>query len=321
MEAEISNYKDLIDDETWAFIEQTQLWYPPGTTNYSIERQREIYDSMCSVFYRGRSASVKTQDSVLESSEHRVNIRHYSKVSVTSDSRSALLVYFHGGGFVVGSLQSHDDICSEICDRTNCEVVSVDYRLVPEYCHPAAFNDALHAVEHLSENQSLPLILCGDSAGGNLAAAVAHKCRGSAGEIIGQVLIYPTLGGDTTSGSYVTHAQAPMLTTSEVEYYMSLRCGSAIVLNDPYLTPLQDVDFNGLPPTVVISAECDPLSDDGRHYCDHINNTGGQAFWIEEAGLVHGYLRARYTVARAADSFDTMLDWITMLSRRQWPTG
>ncbi len=311
-------YKDLIDEETHAFIRETESWYPPDTTSNSIRQQREIYNAMCQAFYAGQVAGVSARDDTIQSSEHTIPVRHYSQLTRADTNHKTQLVYFHGGGFVVGGLQSHDDICSEICAATGITVTSVDYRLSPEHPHPAAFNDALATVKTLFQIHSAPLILCGDSAGGNLAACVAHAVREQPIRIAGQVLIYPGLGGDMQSGSYITHAHAPMLTTEEVEFYASIRSpgrspGSKSK-GDTTLAPLHDTDFGNLPRTVVFSAECDPLCDDGRHYCDAINAAGGNAEWFKEQGLVHGYLRARHTVTRAKDSFERIVTSIKTMA-------
>ena len=112
----------------------------------------------------------------------------------------------------------------------------------------------------------VPIVLCGDSAGGNLAAAVSHATRGHAVRPVGQVLIYPGLGGDRSKGSYVTHAEAPMLTVRDLEFYKHVRTGGVDLTGDITLSPLADADFANLPPTVLITAECDPLSSDGEAY-------------------------------------------------------
>lgn len=165
----------------------------------------------------------------------------------------------------------------------------------------------------------LPVVLCGDSAGGNLAAAVSHTVRGDDRQPIGQVLIYPGLGGATDRGSYLTHAQAPMLTTRDTLYYAEIRGGGFNWSTDPRFAPLADPDFSGLPDTVVISAECDPLSDDGRHYCQRVSAAGGKAIWNNEPGLVHGYLRARHTVTRARSSFRRICTAVHLLGQGRWP--
>jgi acetyl esterase len=229
-----------------------------------------------------------------------------------------MVLYIHGGGFILGGLDSHDDVCAELCARTGFEVVSVDYRLAPEHLHPAAFDDALHAFEWAAKTYDGPVLLCGDSAGGNLCAAVAHATRGHAKRPIGQVLIYPGLGGDRSRGSYVTHAQAPMLTIRDLEFYKHIRTGGADGTGDITLSPLADTDFTNLPPTVLITAQCDPLSSDGEAYRDRVLAAGGHATWFEEPGLVHGYLRARHTAGRARASFSRIVEAVSVLGSGNW---
>src|SRR5690606_16955133 len=120
----------------------------------------------------------------------------------------------------------------------------------PEHLHPAAFDDALAAFEWALERYAQPILLCGDSAGGNLAAAVSHATRGHQLRPVGQVLIYPALGGDQSKGSYVRHAEAPMLTLRDLEFYKDIRTGGADITGDITYMPLQDADFSNLPPTV-----------------------------------------------------------------------
>jgi acetyl esterase len=133
------------------------------------------------------------------------------------------------------------------------------------------------------------------------------------------VLIYPVLGGDRSRGSYLAHAEAPMLTLRDVAYYEMVRTGGHAVTDDPTLMPLTDTDFSGLPPTVVVSAECDPLSSDGEAYCERIRAAGGKAVWFNEAGLVHGYLRARHSVGRARESFNRIVSALDALAYGCWP--
>ena len=293
------DYDSVIDAETRAFIRETDSWYPPETASYSIERQRAIYDEMCRAFHRSYPPGLGVEDRAFGSVPCRVYLPA-GKVPAT-------VVYFHGGGFVVGGLHSHDDVCAEIASGCGVRVVSVDYRLAPEHRHPAAFDDAMAASRAVAAGFDGPLVLAGDSAGGNLAAACAHALRGTVAPA-GVVLIYPGLGGDMTTGSYQTHAHAPMLTLADVEFYKDIRLPpDGARLPDPTLAPLADTDFSGLPPVAIFTAQCDPLADDGPAYAARIVAAGGQARCTEEAGLVHGYLRARRTVGRAADSFARIL--------------
>lgn len=307
----MADYSTLIDAATWDFIRITDAAYPPDTASLTIADQRRIYDGMCRQFHRGYPPGVTAQDCTFGD----VPCRHYAGSGGT-------VVYFHGGGFVVGGLHSHDDVCAEIAGATGLHVVSVDYRLCPEHTHPAAFDDALAATRAIAASLPAPLILAGDSAGGNLAAAVAHAAgRNGALGIAGQVLIYPGLGGARDTGSYITHAQAPMLTTADVEFYARTRHAGAEPVGDATAAPLQDTDFTGLPPTIAIAAECDPLQDDSTAYAAAITAAGGRAVAFVEPGLVHGYLRARATVPRAAASFARITAALTALASGTWPYG
>lgn len=302
------DYDTLIDPATWAFIRATDAAYPPDTATLSIADQRAIYDRMCRAFHRGYPPGVTATDRAFGG----VPCRHYP-------GSDATVIYFHGGGFVVGGLHSHDDICAEIRATTGFHVVSVDYRLCPEHPHPAAFHDALAATRTISATLTRPILLAGDSAGGNLAAATAHATRGEDLGIAGQILIYPGLGGDSDARSYITHATAPMLTRDDVLFYARIRHAGTEPAPDPSFAPLSDSDFSGLPPTLAIAAECDPLADDARLYAARITAAGGKAQAVTETGLVHGYLRARATVPRAAASFSRILNAITTLATGGWP--
>ena len=298
------DYQSLIDAATWAFIRATEAAYPADTAQRTIPDQRQIYDERCRTFHAGYPQGVTAQDGRLGG----VMCRHYS--CGRANTPAAEVLFFHGGGFVVGGLDSHDDICAEICAATGMIVHAVDYRLCPEHPHPAAFDDCLA----VAQATPAPILLVGDSAGGTLAACVASAMKTP--RLLGQVLIYPGLGG--RADSHLWHARAPMLTSADVDYYSQIR-GAAH--DDAMAYPLQAADFSGLPPTLAICAECDPLADDARLYADRITAAGGQAVAITEPGLVHGYLRARHTVSRARASFLRITSTLAAFARRDWPFG
>jgi acetyl esterase len=158
----------------------------------------------------------------------------------------------------------------------------------------------------------------GDSAGATLAASVSSKARHSQKQATAQILIYPYLGGPTNSGSCIDHAEAPMLSTSDMEHYNQMRIESGqSVQGDETFAPLWSSDFSNLPPTAIFAAECDPLRDDGVIYAQNIRLAGGIANCTNEAGLVHGYLRARHSSTRAKDSFRRILLAIKSLCNHQ----
>lgn len=307
-----ADYATLIDAETWDFIRRSESWYPPETATAPIQRQREIYDAMCRAFHRSHPQGVTARDAAMGG----VPCRIYE----TAKAAAATVLYLHGGGFVVGGLDSHDDICAEICAATGYRVVSAAYRLAPEHPHPAQFDDALAATRAVAAHYGGPIVLAGDSVGGNLAAAVCHATRGEALGLRGQVLIYPCLGGDPTQGSYLIHANAPMLTRDDVLFYSSIRhAGGVEPAGDVTAAPLCDHDFSGLPPTLIFAAEADPNCDDGPAYAAAITAAGGLAQCRVEPGQVHGYLRARSTVAGARASFDAITQGIAALGRGEFP--
>lgn len=305
-----TDYRALIDDEVWAYIDKVDACYPPDAVGLDIAGQRRVYDDMCRVFYQGRPDGVSVRDEL----HGGVHCRRYE-----TGQTDVTVIYYHGGGFVVGGLDSHDDVCAEICARTGYRVVSVDYGLAPEVVFPACFNDAWAAFAAIDDTFPGRIVLCGDSAGGNLAAAVAHAARGRDG-ILGQVLIYPGLGGDWSMDSYRRYADAPHLTTADMQFYMKVRTGGAVPpTGDPRYAPLHDTDFSGLPPTVCVVAQCDPLASDGAAYRDAIVAAGGQAVCFTHAGLVHGCLRARVMSRNAGAFFDRVVGALDALGKADWP--
>ena len=287
-------YDSEIDKETWAFIEKTKSFYSYKLLSYSIEQQRLEYNQMCRAFdtHRQYELIIKTEE------WDTIPVLIYEP-----QNSMGTLIYFHGGGFVVGDLDSHHDVCASLAEKSQLRVVSVAYSLAPEHKHPAQFNDAYHAVKIASNTYPEPLIVAGDSAGGNLAACVCHSLRSTDINLSGQVLIYPSLGTNMDSKSFIIHSNAPLLSTKDMLYYKKIRCENDVPEDDATFAPLNDEDFSNLPPTIVFTAACDPLVDDGEKYCEKITDSGGLAKWINEAGLVHGYLRARSEVARASNSF------------------
>ena len=296
-----TDYQTLIDQPTWAFIARTNACYPTDTASRPIADQRHIYDAMARSFHCGYPAGVSAGDEDIAG----VPCRLYVGAQPT-------VIYLHGGGSMLGGLHSHDDVCAEICHRTGLSVVSVDYRLAPEHPHPAGYDDALAVTRAIAATG--PYLLAGDSAGGRLAASVSHHQRHSANPPKGMVLIYPGLGAAPNQGSYLIHAHAPMLTREDTLFYGKiLHRNGVLPTNDPTAYALHDTDFYGLPATAVFSAECDPHADDGRDYCALITAAGGHATWHLERGLVHGYLRARHSVPRAAASFHKIITAIATL--------
>ncbi len=301
------DYLRILDAPMRAFIRRSEEVSVPDPGTTGVAAQRSAYGRMCEAFHTPRPEEIAVTDQSISG----VPTRRYE-----CGASAVTVVYYHGGGFVLGGLDSHDGVCAELCDGSGLRVVSADYRLTPEHVHPAHYDDAMAVARALASDG--PLILMGDSAGATLAASVAHGLRGQA-DLRGLLLIYPYVGGAMEGGSYVTHANAPMLTTAEARAYSQLRFGGPVPRGDVTALALADSDFSGLPPVVIFSAECDPLADDGRTYAEAVRRAGGNAVWHLEPGLVHGYLRARHTVPRAGESFARMIG--TLRSMAQLPAA
>jgi len=207
------------------------------------------------------------------------------------------LVYLHGGGWARGSLQTHDIVCRSLANGAGCVVVSVDYRMAPEHRFPAAFEDSLAATrwvaEHAAELGIDPrrLAVGGDSAGGNLAAAVALAARDAGGpSLVHQLLIYPVTDYNFDTRSYADNAEGYMLTRAAMQHYWRLYLRDGSDGADFRASPLRARDFGNLPPALVITAEFDPLRDEGRAYADRLREAGTPVLYREYPGMVHGFV-------------------------------
>lgn len=295
----------ITDPEVLAFIARSEAAYPADANSASVEENRRFYDAMCALFRARRPAGVTVADETIAG----IPIRRYVPAA---PAPGLFLLYAHGGGYILGSLDSHDDICAELADRCRTEVISVAYRLAPEHVYPAQLDDltAVWLAETATDRQG---IVIGDSAGGNLSAALCLRMRRTAGPMPrAQVLIYPELGGDLSAASYTENADAPLLRRSDLLHYADIYTGGdlAIRRTDPEASPLRATDFAGLPPALVVTADIDPLRDDGQAYVAALKSAGIHAVWRNEPQLVHGYLRARHQSARAAASFAAICDWV-----------
>ena len=207
------------------------------------------------------------------------------------------LVYFHGGGWVLGGLDSHDGICRALANRVGCMVVSVDYHLAPEVRFPGAAEDCYAATrwvaEHGAEIGADParIAVGGDSAGGNLAAVVALMARDRGGPALAlQILIYPVTAPHFETSSYIANAQGYGLERADMIWFWDHYVPDAAERSNPYAAPLNAAELRGLPPALVITAEYDPLCDEGEAYADRLREAGVPTTLTRYAGQIHGFV-------------------------------
>jgi acetyl esterase len=219
-----------------------------------------------------------------------------------------IVVFFHGGGWVVGTLDSYDPLCRALAAATPAVVVSVDYRLAPEHRWPAAVEDAYAATLWASRNAAAlggaqhRLAVAGDSAGGNLAAVVALGARDRGGPAIAfQLLVYPALDAAGDTASWREHADGFQLTAAGMRWYWDHYLGGADG-TAPDASPLRAAFLGGLPPALVVGAEHDILRDEGEAYAARLREAGVEATATRQEGMVHGFLRWRAVTPTAEDA-------------------
>jgi acetyl esterase len=226
------------------------------------------------------------------------------------------LVYFHGGGFVVCDLDSHDATCRELANGADCVVVSVDYRLAPEAKFPAAPEDCYAATQWVARRvdqlgiDSSRLAVAGDSAGGNLATAVARMCRDRGGPpLVHQLLIYPVTDHAFDTKSYRENGSGYFLTERMMRWFWHHYLADEADGANPLASPLRADDLEGLPPATVLTAEYDPLRDEGRAYAERLQAAGVETRYTDYPGVFHGFFgmgrqipRARQAVADACEA-------------------
>jgi acetyl esterase len=208
------------------------------------------------------------------------------------------VVFLHGGGWVIGNLDTHDTICRAIARRAGAVVVSVDYRLAPEHRFPAALEDSIDATAWVADNAAAlgidarRLIVAGDSAGANMATVVATKARGAQRPAIAlQVLVYPVT--DFTSADTTSHrefGEDHFLTRALMEWFGEFYLPRAEDKANPDVSPLLQSDLKGLPPALVMTAECDPLRDEGEAYAKRMQDQGVTVTLTRYAGMIHPFL-------------------------------
>lgn len=236
---------------------------------------------------------------------------------------TAVIVYFHGGGWTVGSVSGMDTLARHIAERTGSTVVSVDYRLAPEHRFPSAVLDADAALRWAAANirelagAEVPLVVAGDSAGGNLAAVVARRARDTAGPSIAlQVLVYPVTDCDMTTESYLDPANQVMLTADTMRWFWDHYVPDQQARTDPDASPLRAENLAGLPPAIVITAEHDPLRTEGEEYARRLSDAGVPVVSRRFDSQMHGFFSMVGLLPGALEAVDfiaakisTQLGW------------
>lgn len=295
-----------LDPQTKLVLEQLAAAGAPPMETLTPEQARAAM-----ILPKGEVEPVgKVKDRTIPGPEADIPVRVYYPKEVQETYPA--LVYYHGGGWVVGNLDSHDNICRAITNIANCVTISVDYRLAPEHKFPAAVVDSYGAVQYIYEHAEdfqvdrSRIAVGGDSAGGNLAAVVTNLAKEkNSPSICFQLLIYPStkLTGEPTV-SMKENSEGYFLTSGAMAWFRDCYLNGEHDKQNPQVSPMLYEDFKDLPPALVITAEYDPLRDEGEEYAQKLSEAGVEVESIRYDGAIHGFVSMAAVIDQGKDALD-----------------
>ncbi|MFB6675052.1 alpha/beta hydrolase [Streptomyces sp. NPDC056390] len=304
----------MLDEASRALLQQLA---DSGTKPFSRMTVREARD-----WSSGMSASRAAGPPMARVSDHRVEVKDGAvdvRLFVPEGDVRGLMVYYHGGGWVIGGIPQSDAFARILADRTGWAVLLVDYRLAPEHRYPTAVDDAwsalLWAADRTTElvGADLPLCVAGDSAGGNLAAVVAQRARTSQTPALAlQVLVYPATDSDTERPSYRAPDNQLLVDRDSMLWFWDHYAPDAAARVEPEAAPLRADDLSGLPPAIVITAEFDPLRDEGMAYAERLRQAGVRV----EAGHFPDQMHGFFPLVGVLPGSDAAIGYLSRTIRR-----
>ncbi|WP_421696508.1 alpha/beta hydrolase [Aestuariivirga sp.] len=296
------------DAETQRHFEALAAQAEPWDPAWPLERQRLAWEAHCIRERARRPPHLMVEDLTPDG----IHVRIYRP---PGEEPKPGVLYAHGGGWTMGSCETHDDLCAELADGADVVVVCFDYRLAPEHPHPAQVDDAHRVLDWMRSSgraigiDPTHIIAAGDSAGGQVAAGLALRLkREGGGPLRGLVLINPALGADFETESYRRHAQSPALSREEMFDCLTALLGpeGSPGWRDPEGVPNIAPDVSGLPPCFITVAGHDPLHDDGVIFHDRLKTAGVPVQLREEPALAHSYWRSRHQSRAAMAGFQAI---------------
>jgi acetyl esterase len=247
-----------------------------------------------------------------------------ARLLVPEGTPRGVVVYFHGGGWVIGALPEFETLCRKLAVASGYAVVSVDYRMAPEHPYPAAVQDAWTALRWIDENLDqlagarVPLVVMGDSSGGNLAAVVAQQARDAGGPSLAmQVLVYPVTDSNVNTETYTDPANQLLLSRDSMIWFFDLYTPDATTRGNADLCPARASDLSGLPPALVLTAEHDVLRQEGEAYVDALRAAGNEVTHQRFDGQMHGFFTLPNVLPGSDAALDVVVGALDRLSTTQ----
>jgi acetyl esterase len=284
----------------------------PPIEKSSVTEARASYDAFMLEMGGSRVPIGEIVDRTIDSPAGRLRIRIYRPAGVVARLLPAIL-YFHGGGWVMGSLEGYDLVCRYISARTGCAVVAVDYRLAPEHKFPAAIDDAVASFRWLATNATAlgidpaRLVVAGDSAGGNIAAVAAQLLRDEPQAPCLQWLMFPATSLAFDTPSYRSCGEGFFVSRAAMEWFRGHYLSDPTEIEDPRVSPLRSDNLAGVAPALIFTNGIDPLRDEGHAYADRLTAAGVKTFHREFDSLIHGFIGMRGAIQAAARAMDDMV--------------
>lgn len=291
------------------YVKAVQEHPGPRAAQMSIGERRLAYRQTAEAIRGEPEPVAEVVDGTLDLGDRVLATRLYKPFG---DEDKALVLYFHGGSFSLGDLETHDALCRRLAADTKMRFLAVDYRLAPEHPFPAGLNDVVDAMRHLNEHwedfasPQAELIVMGDSAGASLVAVAAVQTRHQDLGVAAQVLIYPTLGPENLTDSAHKYGVGYMLNLDDLRFDYEQYLGEWTDRTDPRISPLMSNDLSGAPPAIVLVAECDPLRDEGVAYAGLLEHFQVPVELLEAEGMLHGFLRMGGIVPEVLDIVDDL---------------
>ncbi|GAA4906121.1 acetyl esterase [Actinomycetospora succinea] len=296
-----------LDDASTALLTQLGESGLPPISDMTPDEARKLGPALAEMYGPGPDVEL-----VVEPADAPVPMR----VIVPEGTARGVVVYFHGGGWVIGALDEFETLGRTLAVRTGCVVVLVDYRLAPEHRYPAAVDDAWTALRWVDEHVEtlagarVPIIAAGDSAGGNLTAIVARRARDAGGPALAaQVLVYPVTDANVDRPSYTDPANQLIVSRAAMIWFWGHYVPDPAARSEPDASPLRADDLGGLPPAAVLLAEHDPLRDEGEAYARRLAEAGNAVETLLVPGQMHGFFTL-LTLPGAAVGMDFVVEEI-----------